>query len=228
MDRIRSVIEGRDPDVLDSLFGFYSRPPGKVVDVTCNARRMWAGLCADGVTFCDNDPDMKPDVVCDFAATPFDSGSVSVIVFDPPHLPAAAGSEKSDHEFGTRFGLRNTVRGDNISSVFGPFLKEAVRILVDDGLVFAKLCDFVHNHRYQWSLVDFVTEVRATPGLTATDLIIKRDPSAGNLASGRWERSHHARRSHCWWVVVRKGRCEPKKEYPEGGPIGRRLVAIKD
>lgn len=227
MDRIHSVINGRDPDVLDALFGFYSRPEGRVVDLTCNKRRMWKGLVTEGVTFCDIDPSMQPDVVCDFNSTPFNDGEVSVLVFDPPHLPAAAGTDTSLKHFVKNYGLKQTVSGDNISSVFTPFLTEARRILMDDGLMFAKLADFVHNHKYQWTLVDFVDAVRATPDLTATDLIIKCDPCAGNLKSGKWERSYHARRAHCWWVVVRKGRCEPKKNYEITSNIGRKHENFK-
>lgn len=210
MTRIYSVIEGRDGDVLRQMLPFYARPPGPIVDVTCNRRRMWNGLPTEGVVFCDIDPSVGPDVVCDFRQLPMPDGSVSLIVFDPPHLPSAAGTEKSLPQFVRDYGLANSIQGVNVSSCFAPFLREARRVLKDDGLVFCKLSDFVHNHRYQWALVDFVCAVRSVEGLTATDLIIKRDPSAGNLKSGRWVAAHHARRSHCWWIVVRKGKCEPR------------------
>lgn len=96
-----------------------------------------------------------------------------------------------------------------LAGYFVPFLAEASRVLRPGGIVFAKIKDYVHNHRYQWMLVEWVLAVRSTPGLTACDLIIKRDPCGGNLKSGRWKRAHHARNAHCWWAVVRKGRCEP-------------------
>ncbi len=111
------------------------------------------------------------------------------------------------------YGLDKTVKGDNIDSIFEPFLKEAHRILKDDGLIFVKLSDFVHNHKYQWTLVSFVNAVNEMEGLTPTDLIIKCDPSAGNLQSSKWKNSYHARKAHCWWIVVRKGKCEPRKNY---------------
>ena len=40
----KSVIQGRDPEVLKSLFDFYKRPQGRIVDLTCNKRRMWKSL----------------------------------------------------------------------------------------------------------------------------------------------------------------------------------------
>ena len=127
--RIKSVIEGRDPEVLDMLFSFYARPEGKIIDVTCNAKRMWKGLNTEGIAFCDIDIEQKPDIVCDFAKTPFKDNEISVIVFDPPHLPSAAGSEKSLKPFVSDYGLGHSVKGDNINEIFFPFLTEANRIL---------------------------------------------------------------------------------------------------
>jgi hypothetical protein len=215
MKRIKSIIEGRDNVVLKSLFDFYWHPEGKIVDLTCNKKRMWKGLPQENVIFCDIDPSYKPDIVCDFKNTPFADSEVAVIVFDPPHLPLAASSPKSMQRFAKDYGLDKSIKADNVNGFFEPFLVEANRILQNEGLIFIKLSDFVHNHKYQWSLVYFINAVNKIDGLTATDLIIKKDPSAGNLISGRWKNSHHARRSHCWWIIVRKGGCEPKFYRPK-------------
>lgn len=210
MDRIKSVIDGKDNAVLSQMLAFYKRPAGRIVDLTANKRRIWKGIDTSNVTFCDIDPEMNPDVVCDYKATPFDDASFSLVVWDPPHLPSAAGSMKSMAQFKNNFGLEHSVQGDNISTTFRPFLAEARRILTPDGLIFAKLIDFVHNHRYQWSLADFIHAANDTPGITPCDLIIKRDPSAGHMTSGRWKATHHARRSHAYWIILRKGKCEPR------------------
>ena len=211
--RTKSIIKGRDNDVLDQLFRTYPRPAGLVIDVTCNQRRMWKKLVRNGVIFCDIDKKVKPDVVCDFRQLPFANDSVGVLVFDPPHLPKAAGTDKSLKQYVEDYGLKDSVTGNNVNAFFPPFLTEARRVLVNDGLIFCKLTDYVHNHAFQWLLVDFITAVRSISGLTPCDLIIKCDPCAGNLKSGRWKKCHHARRNHCYFVVVRKGRCEPHKVY---------------
>lgn len=210
IDRPVSVIEGRDPRVLQTMLDFYAPPGAVVLDVTANRRRMWEGVSWSGpVTYVDVDPAMEPDIVADFRALPHPAASVDVLVFDPPHLPAAGGSAASDAQMRRDYGLAGSLKADNVASYFPPFLAEAARVLRPGGVVFAKLKDYVHNHRYQWMLVEWVIAVRATPGLTPCDLIVKRDPCGGNLKSGRWKRAHHARNAHCWWAVVRKGRCEP-------------------
>lgn len=209
-DRPLSVIEGRDPKVLETMLTFYAKPGATVLDVTANRRRMWEGVKWDGlVLYADLDESMRPDIVADFRNVPVPDASFDVLVFDPPHLPAAAGSQASDPQMRADYGLAGSLRGDNVAGYFRPFLREASRLLRPGGVVLAKLKDYVHNHQYQWMLVEWVLAVRETPGLTPCDLIVKRDPCGGNLKSGRWKRAYHARNAHCWWAVARKGRCEP-------------------
>lgn len=41
------------------------------------------------------------------------------------------------------------------------------------------------------------------------DMLIKRDPSAGNMISGAWKNQMHLRRAHCYWIVLRNSnKCE--------------------
>lgn len=209
-ERPLSVMLARDAAVLGTMLHFYARPGASVLDVTANERRMWRGVDWPSVTFGDIDPGMEPGIIADFRAIPVPDASFDVIVFDPPHLPAAAASPQSDQQFARRYGLAHAPHANNISAYFPEFLAEAHRILRPEGLIFAKLKDFVHNHASQWTLADFIVAARAQPGLTPCDLIVKRDPSAGSLKSSKWQKANHVRSAHCWWVVVRKGRCEAK------------------
>jgi len=210
-ERPESVFHGRDPALLREMLDFYAPTRTRVLDATANRRKMWKGLATGDVTFLDVEPAVEPDVVGDFTSMPFPDGSFDVIVFDPPHLPLAAASPASLEQYKRDYGLPQSIKADSIAALFPPFLLEARRVLRPDGLIFAKLKDYVHNHRYQWVLSSWVNCVTAVPGLTPCDLRIKIDPCGGNLKSGRWKRAHHARVVHTWWAVVRKGRCEAKK-----------------
>jgi hypothetical protein len=211
---IESVIHGRDPQVLTTLLDYYRHPDGIIYDVTANERRMWEKVLVKNIVFSDIDAEVRPDIQCEFTALPYKSDTGSVIVFDPPHLPKAAGSEESLKPFVRKYGLNKTTDTDSISPIFAPFLIEARRVLKQEGLIFVKLSDYVHNHKYQWILVEFINAVWGVKGLTPTDLIIKCDPAAGNLKSGKWKTAHHARKSHCWWIIVRKGKCESALPAP--------------
>lgn len=166
----------------------------------------WDGF----ITFMDLDRNHSPDVVGDFRAIPFKDSTFGVLVFDPPHLPRAAASRAAMDQMVDSYGLNLSSKRDSISEYFQGFLREALRVLQPEGVIFAKLKDYIHNHQYQWVLTDWINSVKEVEGLTACDLRIKVDPAGGNLKSGRWKAVHHARNAHCWWVVVRKGRCEPK------------------
>ena len=211
ISRLESVRMGRDPALLDDMLEFYAPDARRIVDVCCNARRMWKGSkWGSRVTYYDRDAAMNPDTVCAWDNLPDADKSVDVLVYDPPHMPVAAASPKSLAHYGTDYGLHGSTKTDNVAELHPPMLKEAKRVLRPDGLIFAKIKDYIHNHRYQWNLEYFNAAVRAE-GLTPCDLIIKRDPCGGNLKSGRWKTAHHAKNVHCYWVVVRNGRCEPQK-----------------
>lgn len=211
MIRPESVVMGRDHVVLTQMFDFYAPSAESVRDVTANNKKMWKGVeLPDGIMFYDIDSAVNPDIVCSWDNLPDSDNSVDVIVFDPPHLPLAAASKESHEQMGRDYGLSRSPSADNISGIFDSFLYEARRVLRDDGLIFAKIKDYVHNHKYQFVHADFISEVDSISGLTACDLIIKRDPAGGNLKSGRWQKAYHGRNCHCYWIIVRKGRCEPK------------------
>lgn len=212
--RPESVFMGKDNALLDLMLNFYAPNAHRVIDVCCNTRRMWKGSkWAKRVAYYDRDSAMNPDVVCAWDSLPDDDVSVDVIVYDPPHLPAAAASPKSLARYGTDYGLHGSAKADNVAELHPPMLKEAKRVLRRDGLILAKIKDYIHNHCYQWNLEYFKIAAREA-GLTPCDLIIKRDPCGGNLKSGRWINSHHSKNVHCYWIVIRKGRCEPKKITP--------------
>jgi hypothetical protein len=158
---------------------------------------------------------MNPDTVSSWDKLPDTDSTVDVLIYDPPHLPIAAASPKSLARYGADYGLHGSADADNVAELHAPMLREAKRVLKRDGLILAKIKDYIHNHRYQWNLEYFNAAVRAA-GLTPCDLIIKRDPCGGNLKSGRWQRAHHAKNVHCYWAIVRNGTCEPRNA-PNGG-----------
>lgn len=209
---LESVYMGKDDKLLNEMFDFYAPNVTEIIDVCCNRRRIWKRCFYEGkVRFYDCDFQWKPDVVCKWDALPDRNQSIDLIIYDPPHLPLAAASEKSLKRFSIDYGLTFSTKKDNIESLHLPFLKEAKRVLKYDGLIFAKIKDYIHNHKYQWNLELFNKSARIV-GFTPCDLIIKRDPCGGNLKSGRWKNRVHVKNVHCYWVIIRNGKCEPKKK----------------
>ena len=90
--------------------------------------------------------------------------------------------------------------------MYPPFALEAFRVLRREGILLAKIADYVHGHRYQWAHIEFTQAARKV-GFCACDCIIK--VRKGPIVDPRWKNAHHARRQHCYWLVFRKSKkCE--------------------
>jgi DNA modification methylase len=155
----------------------------------------------------DNNPRFRPTLLADNLAMPLSDETIDVIVYDPPHIPNQGKDRQKD--FNTRFGL--TIKspkenGYNFSHLFAPFVAEAYRVLAPEGLLLAKITDYVHNHRLQWAHFDLVNAATQA-GFLACDCIIKVRKAP--IVDPRWQTAHHARRRHSFWLVFRKSnRCE--------------------
>jgi SAM-dependent methyltransferase len=206
-DPLPSVWDGNDADLLERMLDFYPhRAPRRILDATVNSGRFWVGSRRPVIGL-DIDPIHHPDVVADNCRMPFKDQSFDVVVYDPPHIPNQ-GQDKSK-DFNTRFGLvlkSPAHNGYNFSHLYPPFVKEAHRVLKDGGVMFCKIADYVHGHRFQWAHVDLIRAAESV-GFCACDCIVKT--RKGPIVSPRWKRAHHARRHHCYWLVFRKSdKCE--------------------
>jgi SAM-dependent methyltransferase len=202
-----SVWHGGDAELLERMLDFYPRkPPQSILDATVNRGRFWVGSSRP-VTGLDIDPRHKPDVVGDNRDMPFADGSFDVVVYDPPHVPNQGRDRAKD--FTTRFGLGGKSSAENgytFTHLFPPFLAEAYRVLRPEGILFCKIADYVHNHRYQWAHIELI-KAAVDAGFCACDCIIK--VRKGPIIDPKWKAAHHARRHHCYWLVFRKSKkCE--------------------
>lgn len=204
---IPSVWYGEDAELLEQMLRFYPRRrPRRILDATVNRGRIWRGSRREVIGL-DIDARHAPAVVGDNTRMPFRDRSFDVVVYDPPHVPNQGRDNQKD--FNTRFGLvlrSSKTNGYSFSHTYPPFLAEAYRVLRTEGILFAKIADYIHNHRYQWAHVDFVSAARAT-GFQPCDCIVK--VRKGPIVDPKWKLAHHARRHHCYWLVLRKSsRCE--------------------
>jgi SAM-dependent methyltransferase len=155
----------------------------------------------------DIDPHFHPNVVGDNTDMPFEDAEFDVVVYDPPHIPNQGNDRTRD--FNKRFGLvlkSPKENGYTFSHTFPPFLREAYRVLRNEGILFCKITDYIHDHRYQWAHIDMVNAARKI-GLTPCDCIVKIRNML--IMDPKWQNAHHSRRQHCYWLVFRKSKkCE--------------------
>ena len=202
-----SIWDGSDADLLERLLNFYPRKrPERILDATVNSGRFWVGSSRNVVGI-DIDAKHQPSVIADNRRMPFNRSTFDVIVYDPPHIPNQGRDRSKD--FNSRFGLvlkSSAEYGYNFTHLYPPFVSEAYRVLRPEGVLFCKVADYVHNHRYQWAHIE-VVRAATDVGFCACDCIVKI--RKGPIVDPRWKTAHHARRRHCYWLVFRKSlRCE--------------------
>ncbi len=202
-----SVWFGDDTELLEKMLCFYPhQQPKDILDATINAGRFWRGSHRK-VTGMDIDARFGPDIHADNCNMPCKDASFDVVVYDPPHIPNQGKDRSKD--FNDRFGLvlkSLADNGYNFSHTFRPFLREAFRVLRKNGVLFCKIADYVHGHRFQWAHVELVNAA-VDVGFTPCDCIVK--VRKGPITDPKWKKAHHARRQHCYWIVLRKSKkCE--------------------
>ena len=204
---IPSVWYGNDDELLERMLQFYPKqPPERILDATVNKGRFWRRSTRP-VLGMDIDARHRPQVLGTGLTMPFKSETFDVVVYDPPHIPNQGKDRLKD--FQTRFGLGPKSSAEtnyNFSHTFPPFTCEAHRVLKPDGILFCKISDYIHGHRFQWAHIDLV-QAATSAGFCACDCIIK--VRKGPIIDSRWKVAHHARKQHCYWLVFRKSdRCE--------------------
>lgn len=202
-----SVWYGDDSELLERLLEFYPRQrPRRILDATINGGRFWQ-RSKRSVVGLDLELRYRPSLVADNTAMPFQDACFDVVVYDPPHIPNQGKDKKKD--FGARFGLVMRSFKENhytFTHTFPPFLKEAYRVLNEEGILLAKITDYVHHHRYQWAHIELINAARET-GFLPCDCIIKI--RKGPIIDPKWKTAHHSRRQHCYWLIFRKSKkCE--------------------
>jgi len=206
-DPLPSVWFGDDALLLEKMLCFYPhKEPKDILDATINSGRFWRGSHRKVIGM-DIDSRFARDIHADNCNMPCEDASFDVIVYDPPHIPNQGKDRSKD--FNDRFGLTLKASADNgynFTHTFRPFLGEAYRVLRKDGVLFCKIADYVHGHRFQWAHVELVNAA-VEVGFTPCDCIVKI--RKGPITDPKWKKAHHARRQHCYWIVLRKSKkCE--------------------
>jgi hypothetical protein len=185
----------------------------KIFDATWGAGRIWAGQEFEpearldqrrlpGVTHLGSFTNLlRLTLVSGNVELAAPGGYYHVVAFDPPHM-CEAGETSKHYE---RFATVND--NANITHLYRPFLEQAKRLLVPNGIVLVKVENNAHRGRMQWQAFDFPASVRQVPGLVACDYKIVPATRASTLTGANWGNVRHCRRNDVVWFVVRKGGC---------------------
>jgi hypothetical protein len=146
-----------------------------------------------------------PDVtVGDSRNLPIESCSIKCIMFDPPFLATSGASlRKSDdsNRINKRFGVYPNEK--ELHQFYIGSIKEAYRVLENDGIYIVKCQDKVSSGKQYLSHVFFVNEATKA-GFYPIDLFVLL---AKTRLVAKWQRNQkHARKYHCYFLVFKKTR----------------------
>lgn len=124
----------------------------KILDVTCGSRTIWFDKNHPAAIYCDKRDEeytgvwkstqrdsertcyVHPDIVCDFAALPFDDNSFALVVFDPPHLKKVSETAWLCKKYGKL--------GEDWPQMLHDGFRECMRVLKPDGVLIFKWSEY--------------------------------------------------------------------------------------
>lgn len=198
--------------LIRDVAALYLRRGDLVADVTWGKGGFWRGIDRRRFTLLGSDvhPRHGATVAADFRALPYRTGSVDVVVLDPPYIHNP-GRHITDHRDGdtvdTRYNNAATTRGMDHAAIIELYragMAEAARVLRPGGLLWVKCKDEIEARRQRWSHLEL--HAAATDlGLTARDMFVV--VPQGQAPRGRWNVQRHARKTHSYlWVFQTAGR----------------------
>jgi len=178
-----SVMEAPDIEVLRAMLRFYVRPGGLLFDATSRDEKLSRSVLWSGPLRTATSAD-DPSIYGPHEVFPFEDETVAAILFRPRPLSTDS---------------------------YRPFLREARRVLEQDGIIIATFMDPIERYVKQWEHVAWVVAVEACIGMTPCDCVIQHEVNGKPRRRPGRTRHYHARRQHSYWMVARKGKCTPKR-----------------
>lgn len=185
-------------DLLSGILDLYNDGSGVDVDPCYSKGRVWKQCGVEPPTRkYDIAPVLRDVEQCDCRHLPLGDASVGSVFFDPPFLPVG---KTRNGAMCSRFSGFDTLR--DMYDMYEQSLCEFKRCLRESGLLIWKCQDIVHHDRQELVHVWIINKA-VTFGFTVLDIFVLLNNA--RLTSSKWQRQVHARKNHCFYLVLSKG-----------------------
>ena len=180
------------------------------LDCTYSKGAFWKGL-PEPINKSDLYPVNDSVVYANSENLPFDNGSMSSIMYDPPFI--VVGKTYRDNKSGSsiiakRFEGYETFT--HLKENYYNTLKELYRVCKDDGYIVMKCQDTVSGGKNHFSHV-MIMNMALEFGFYPKDMFILVAKHRINSFGGKWTRQQHARKHHSYFWIFQK--TKPKVKY---------------
>jgi DNA modification methylase len=155
----------------------------------------------------DINPQSEDTQNADVRSLPLEDESVKTIMFDPPFVIGVPNGSKDTEGSNKTF---NRFSGFNTKNEQAKFyydsLKELHRVLKQDGIIAFKCQDTVSSGKQYMVHFEIIAMAQAI-GFYVKDLFILCKKHRMN--SGKWNVQRHARKHHCYYLVLQKVSVNP-------------------
>lgn len=215
---VLAAVNGTNADLFRQVARLHIHDGDLVADVTFGRGSFWTRTDTTRFRLLASDLEpRKADVVAtDFRALSYRTGSIDVVVLDPPyaHQPELHATAARQYNGASAAGLLH----DGIMDLYREGMAEAGRVLRPGGLLMVKCQPEIESGRPNWSDVE-VHDIAIGLGMTALDrfTLVRKRPSS---PPARWSRQVHARRNESVLWVFRNART-PQNALRNGAYGGR-------
>lgn len=190
-----------EAEILGWIIDLFNGGEAFELDATYSTGRMWRGGLPEPAIKMDLQPQSTNVLEADSRDIPLPDASVSSVMFDPPFVMKNTTTREPNGIIESRFSGYGTPA--KLWSMYRDSLHEFSRILRPGGILVFKNQDVVSSGKNQWSHIKIYSMATAA-GFTARDLFVLGRKNV--LWSPNMRNQKHARKNHCFYWVLEKGR----------------------
>ena len=186
-----------ETELLSGIMELYNESRPVDLDPCYSKGRIWKVLNLQPKFRSDVCPQVPGVARCDCRSLPYKPESIGSILFDPPFLPT--GKSRSGLMAARFSGFDNL---KDLYAMYDSSLIEFERVLRPGGLILWKCQDLITRNRQELIHVWIIN--RATElGFVVMDIFVLTKQA--QLISSKWKNQVHARKNHCFYIVLSKG-----------------------
>lgn len=198
-----------------AILALYARPGQRIADPTWGRGVFWRDVPEDAYSLVATDLATHG---IDLRELPYKAASFDLVVLDPPYRPKCSHGGM-DRSYGTERAAPLLRNMQDVLALYDAGMIEARRVLKRGGFLIVKCQDGAEGGKQFWTHVE-IMRLAEHADFAVRDLVVvtPKKPPPRTCHTRQW----HLRKSHSYFLVLRKGGA-----FPLGSPFGKRATGSR-